>query len=278
MEDMLVEPLVRYRETGAWRIEAAAATRQGDKRATNEDTVFCRSGQVEAGKWAGLFMVCDGLGGHEAGEIASRLAIETVSSELAGLVPPEAGLPTRQRTRPSDVVVDECIRWAILRANAKIHEFARQHQSGAGNLGTTLTLALLDGQTAHIANVGDSRTYVSHGGQVTQITEDHSMAAKLAEAGIHTGDGDGAPPRNIIYRALGIDDTVEADLFRWHVEPGDKLLLCSDGLWQAFPEAAELARWLGPDTAPDDLCKQLVAEAHRRDGSDDTSAVVVAIR
>ena len=277
MEDMLVEPLVRTHEDDAWRAEAAAATQQGDKRDSNEDSVFARTGQRPDGKWVGLYMVCDGLGGHAAGEVASRLAIETVSSDLADLLPPEVASPKGRRTRPSESTIDDRIRQAVARANAKIHEFAQSHPNGGGNLGTTLTLALLDGQTAHIANVGDSRTYAQKASQVTQITEDHSMAAKLAEAGVLDNAAE-APPRNIIYKALGVTEDAEPDLFRWRVESGDKLLLCSDGLWQAFPEIDELARWLGPATGAEDLCKQLVSEAHRRDGSDDTSAVVVAIR
>lgn len=276
MSDILVEPLARTStEAHLSKIEAAAATQQGQERSVNEDSVFHATVQAENGQWRGLYVVCDGLGGHAGGEVASRLAIETVANHLAGLYAADDG-GSAPRTRPTGAAVDEHIRAAVERANSRIRSYARSHPDGPRNLGTTLTLALLDGETAHIANVGDSRTYAARDNAVTQLTEDHSLAAKLTEAGIVQDTPQEPVQRNIIYRALGTDDGVEVDLFHWHLRPGDKLVLCTDGLWQAFPENAELARWLGPATAPHDLSLQLVTEAHRRDGADDTSAVVVA--
>jgi serine/threonine protein phosphatase PrpC len=139
-------------------------------------------------------------------------------------------------------------------------------------------LALIYGNRAHIANVGDSRTYVWRRGQLTQITRDHSLAALLAERGQIDKTAIADHPRsNVLYQALGIHEKVDVDLFEWDLQPGDKLLLCSDGLWRAFPDTAELARWLDSTAAPDDLCQRLVAEANRRDGSDNISAVVVLV-
>ncbi len=104
------------------------------------------------------------------------------------------------------------------------------------------------------------------------------MAAKLAEVGlIDKGEIGVHPQRNVLYQALGSQETVEVNLFQWKLAPHDRLLLCSDGLWTAFPDNPELARWLGQPNTPDAVCWQLVREAIRRDGADDISAVVVTV-
>jgi protein phosphatase len=131
---------------------------------------------------------------------------------------------------------------------------------------------------ALIANVGDSRAYAWRNHELTQLTQDHSLAAKLAEAGMIEEEEVADHPRsNVVLRALGIEDEVEVDFFEWRPQPGDKLLLCSDGLWNAFPDADELGQWLSSDAAPADLCQHLVNEANRRDGSDNISAIVIGV-
>lgn len=259
------------------KLESAAQTSLGQQRKSNEDAVFHRTQQVDSGVGVGLYMVCDGLGGLPAGEVASRLAIETVTSQLAWVVPPPGTSPDIGTTQPSHATLRSLIQAAIVKANKQIRDYAGTHPLQAGGMGTTITLALLYGHQAHIANVGDSRAYVWRAGQVTQITRDHSLAAELAEVGqIDRGAILNHPGNNVLSRALGIHEEVEVDFFDWELKPGDKLLLCSDGLWKAFPDPADLARWLASPAALEVLCRRLVTEANRRDGSDNISAVMVS--
>lgn len=255
-------------------ITAAALTQRGEKRPVNEDAVYHRSGQIETGLSAGLYMVCDGLGACRAGEVASRLVVEAVTRELTGLFPNNSSAERHTPLSPSRV--NEWLHFAITQSNTHLRRYAESHWHDAGGLGSTITSALLYGPTAHIANVGDSRIYIARAGKITQVTRDHSLAARLAQAGlIEDSEIATHPHRHLLYRSLGSQATVDVDMVQWKLAPDDKLLLCSDGLWTAFPDEAELAHWLSRPTAPDELCRQLVSEANRRDGADDISAIVI---
>ena len=145
-------------------------------------------------------------------------------------------------------------------------------------MGTTITLVVIYDRIAHIANAGDCRTYHWRASQLTQITHDHSLVASLAERGVIEETEQATHPQsNLILRALGRENTVEVDLFSRQLETADKLLLCSDGLWKAFPDSAELGRWFDSPASPTELCRQLITEAYLRDGADDSSAIVVAV-
>jgi serine/threonine protein phosphatase PrpC len=145
-------------------------------------------------------------------------------------------------------------------------------------LRTTITLALIYDNLAQIANVGDSRVYAWRSGHMTQITHDHSYVAELARRGeIAENEIASHPQSNLLLQALGQEDPIRVDLFEWEIQSGDKLLLCSDGLWKAFPDPADIAWWLSLVEAPVDLCWRLVLEANRRDGSDNISVVVVSV-
>lgn len=252
-------------------LQAAGLTDRGRHRQVNEDAIFYQSGQTPSGDKAGLYMVCDGLGGLQAGEIASRLAVETVAGELmAILFSPD---PTLSESR-----LPQYIQTAITTANARIREYAEGQAHPKSKLGTTITLLLIYGGVAHIANVGDSRAYLSRNEQVTQLTEDHSLAAAFARVGkIDRRYIVDHPRRNVLLQALGTQEKVNIDLYRQTLASGDSWLLCSDGLWQAFPDAAELSPWLEQVAPSSAICEQLVAEANRRAGSDDVSVVVVQV-
>jgi serine/threonine protein phosphatase PrpC len=184
--------------------------------------------------------------------------------------------PDTRATHVSHAELSRDIQAAILQAHTDIRHYAEQHWREAPELGTTISLAMIYGQRAHIANVGDSRVYAWRDGRLAQITDDHSLAAELAKTGHIDPDAIRTHPgNNILTRARGIHAQVEIDFFEWGLEPGDQLLLCSDGLWKAFPEAVDLAGWLASSAAPGVVCQQLVAEAERRDGSDNISAVLV---
>jgi protein phosphatase len=259
------------------QIDSAALTDRGQQREINEDYVFHQTGQTPEGENIGLFIVCDGLGGHQAGEIASRLAVETITTQLSGLFSVR-GFSNGHSTRPSSLTLNERIENAISQANAEIRAYARNHPQKASNLGTTVTLALVYGNLAHIANIGDGRAYGWRAGSLTRITHDHSLAAELARQGLIDEAQVAHHARsNVLTRSLGSKDEVEVDVFDWVLQPGDKLLLCSDGLWKALSDNAELARFLKWGQTSADLCQQLVTLAKQRDGSDNISAIVVTL-
>lgn len=261
-----------------WWLESAALTDRGQRRRRNEDTVFQHTYQGK-NNGIGLYMVCDGLGGHGEGEVASKMAAQSMLAELGRVFAVHRSQAAPAQTVPSSLTLQRWMRTAVTKANTKIRRYVQTlDEPPYRTPGSTVTLALIYGHLAHIANVGDSRTYTWREGQLTQITHDHSLAAQLAQAG-HIQETEIAthPRNNIISRALGLHENVEADLFQWHLQPGDRLLLCSDGLWKAFPDSAELAAWLGSTSDADELCWQLVAEANQRDGSDNISVIIVNI-
>jgi PPM family protein phosphatase len=176
-------------------------------------------------------------------------------------------------------LIPQSIKAAITHAHAQIQLYA-QTRPQIHTMGTTIALAMIDNNTVYIGNVGDSRVYLYRQGHVTQITQDHSWAAELVRTGkIDEDELVNHPRRNILYRSLGTtgDDEVIVDLFERKLQAGDKLLLCSDGLWQAFPLPTKLAEWLDEAGSPTDICRHLVAEAKQRDGSDNISAIVVNV-
>jgi protein phosphatase len=256
-------------------IDAAALTERGQTRELNEDAVFHQTNQTNT---AGLFLVCDGLGGHQAGDVASGITVETVTNELAEMLSLPVSPSHNDHARPSTSTLRQNIQAAITKANVKIRRYAQEHPH-VHKLGTTITLTLIYRELALIANVGDSRVYAWRNHELIQLTQDHSLAAKLAEAGMIDEEEVANHPRsNVVLRALGVEDGVDIDFFEWGLQPGDKLLLCSDGLWNAFPDAKELGQWLSSTVAPVDLCQHLVSEANQRDGSDNISAVVIEVK
>ena len=257
-------------------LQAAALTDRGIKRAGNEDTVLAQTGPSPACH-RGIYIVGDGIGGLQAGAEASRLAVEIISTEFNRLLFSNSHSSYQPPLAVS--LIPQAIKTAITHAQTQIQMYA-QTRPQIQAMGTTITLAIIDNNTAYIGNVGDSRVYLHRQGHVTQITQDHSWAAELVRMGkIDESDVAKHPRRNMLYRSLGTsgDDEVIVDLFERKLEAGDKLLLCSDGLWQAFSQYDELAEWLGKAGSPADTCRHLVAEAKRRDGSDNVSAIVVNV-
>ncbi len=250
-------------------LESAALTHRGQKREVNQDAVFHQSNDQR-----GLYMVCDGLGGHQAGDKASRWVIDIMTAELGRLLFDNEGVDKLSSTNLS-----EAVRSAVLKAEARLKDHMQTHPE-VHRMGTTLTLALVNEKAALIANMGDSRAYLYRDGYVTQLTEDHSWAAALARMGKIREDEVADHPRsNMLYRSLGMEHESDSavDIFEQDLEPGDKLLLCSDGLWHTFSNATKLAEWLDASGEPEQVAEHLVDEANRRDGSDNISAVVVQI-
>jgi len=201
-----------------------------------------------------LYAVADGMGGHRAGEVASATAIETLKSAYAG-------------GRPLDQAVEA--------ANAAVFSKAADDAALRG-MGTTLTaVAVQDGRTAVFGHVGDSRAYLLRDGTVTQVTDDHSLVEQLVREGrLSPEEAHHHPQRAIITRALGVDAQVEVDVYRVDLQPGDRLLICSDGLTNMLSDQTirvTLCRHADPQQAADTL----VDMANQAGGDDNITVVVL---
>lgn len=288
------------------KLTAADKTDVGKQREQNEDSVYKRVESSNEGDY-GLFIVADGMGGYQAGEVASRLAVERISKTLGLFFDPIADQPTvklqldaeppadRDATiqinasRPVDnaqktiklpemasaQIDEQRIRDAIQAANDDIIRYGEQHPSARG-LGSTLTMALVLNNRAYIANIGDSRTYRLQHGKLEAVTKDHSLVAKLVETKqIEPEEVYSHPQRNVIYRSLGAGrKRVEVDIFHISLEPGDVLLLCCDGLWEMV-RRPELEQALKTNNSPQSICDRLIELANANGGEDNISAIVV---
>lgn len=225
----------------------ASRTEVGNVREHNEDSFLARSP---------LFVVADGMGGHEAGEVASEIAINTMAEHM-----PQA--PDAKALAQAVRLANE----AVLRG--------AEDGTGRPGMGTTMTAAAIFGDEVVIAQVGDSRAYLVHDGALQRITRDHSLVADLVEQGrITEEEARYHPQRSVITRALGSDPNMEPDTYRLRVESGDRLMLCSDGLSSMIEDAAIEAIMLdNPD--PQEACDALVDEALAAGGLDNVTVVVV---
>ncbi|MHB1340581.1 MAG: Stp1/IreP family PP2C-type Ser/Thr phosphatase [Coriobacteriia bacterium] len=205
-----------------------------------------------------LYAVADGLGGHQAGEVASQLAIEV----LYGNAPKHADAKALGR--------------AVRAANAAVIEAAAQGRGRTG-MGTTMTAAMIEGTHIALAHVGDSRAYLLNAGALLQLSEDHSMVADMVRSGSLTAEGARVhPSRSVITRALGSDPNMIADAFDFDAMPGDRLLLCSDGLTSMITDDA-IEKILQTAPSPEAAVARLISSANDAGGQDNITAVVVDI-
>jgi protein phosphatase len=269
------------------KITAAGQSDAGREREKNEDWFYLRVVQSLQEELSGLFIVADGMGGHLAGEVASQLTVETLESEFSRSPRTTRKLDAKARqaweqggdvTRVlTDAPVYAAIREAVQRANQVVYDYGQHYPDRAYDAGSTVTMAVVKGWTAYIANVGDSRTYLLRDGRLEQITTDHSLVAGLVAAGrIQPEEIYSHPQRNVVYRSLGSDPQVEVDITRQPLQPGDRLLLCSDGLWEMVrdPQIAALL-----EGTPDvwEACERLLQTANEHGGHDNITAIVVRV-
>ena len=199
-----------------------------------------------------LFAVCDGMGGAPAGEVASRLAAEALAAGVAG---------------------GSTLRAAAEQANAAVFSHAGDDEAHAG-MGTTLTAALLEEDTGHFVHIGDSRAYLLRDGELTQVSDDHSLVAEMVRDGRLTREEAAAHPhRSVLSRALGTDESADLDEFAVDLRAGDVLLLCSDGLSGPVTDQV-VAEALGLED-PDEAAATLIAAARWHGGPDNITAVVL---
>ncbi|WEZ21727.1 protein-serine/threonine phosphatase PrpC [Bacillus subtilis] len=213
-----------------------------------------------------LAVVADGMGGHLAGDVASKMAVKAMGEKWneAETIP----------TAPS-----ECEKWLIeqiLSVNSKIYDHAQAHEECQG-MGTTIVCALFTGKTVSVAHIGDSRCYLLQDDDFVQVTEDHSLVNELVRTGeISREDAEHHPRKNVLTKALGTDQSVSIDTRSFDIEPGDKLLLCSDGLTNKV-EGTELKDILQSDSAPQEKVNLLVDKANQNGGEDNITAVLLEL-
>ena len=274
------------------KITAAGQSDAGREREKNEDWFYLRVVQSLQEELSGLFVVADGMGGHLAGEVASQLTVETLESEFSRSPRATRKLDAKARqaweqggdvttsaaaAAAADAPVYAAIRAAVQRANQVVRDYTQRYPDQAHDAGSTVTMAVVKGWTAYIANVGDSRTYLLRHGRLVQITTDHSLVAGLVAAGrIQPEEIYSHPQRNVVYRSLGSDPQVEVDITRQPLQPGDRLLLCSDGLWEMVrdPQITTLL-----EGAPDvwEANDRLIQMANEHGGHDNITAIVVRV-
>jgi protein phosphatase len=212
-----------------------------------------------------LFMVCDGLGGAAAGEIACAMAIDAILREITAALASEDA--------PNEDAFATAIKRATSAANAEIHMFAVEHPEFRG-MGTTATVAGVLGDAVYLAQVGDSRAYLVRGGVAQQITKDQSLMQKLVEAGELTEEEAAqSERRNIILQALGPEPQIKIDLTHQQLRRGDVLVLCSDGL-SGQVRTDEIARIVSEDEDPMTACKRLIDLANDNGGPDNITVIV----
>jgi serine/threonine protein phosphatase PrpC len=244
------------------RLVVGELTDVGRRRERNQDNVthFVPDDPDLFANRGALFVVCDGMGGHAAGEIASEIGVRTIREEYF-----------QQSEDDALQALDRAIRVA----NTAIYEHAHEHLAHSG-MGTTCVATVLLGGRGYFVNIGDSRGYIVRDGRMRQVTHDHSWVAEQVRAGVLTEDQARTHThRNVITRSLGTQPEVAADLFIETIHPGDRILLCSDGLHGYVPEAEIKSIVL--EHEPETGVRQLIDMANANGGPDNITAILVTV-
>ena len=233
-----------------------SATAIGQKRKMNQDFVFASAEPV--GNLPNLFIVADGMGGRNAGDFASRYGVSVLVESVK---------------RDGNFNPVKIIRHGIEAANSQILEQAQRDESMEG-MGTTMVVATVVGNYAYVANVGDSRLYLAADGTFSQVTQDHSLIMEMVRLGELTlEEARNHPDKNIIIRAVGTNENVKVDFFDIRLEPGNQLLLCSDGLTNMVPDE-EIFEIIQREDHQD-KAKELIDKANANGGKDNIAVIVV---
>jgi len=241
-------------------LDFAAATDIGCKRSNNEDSYGYDADQH-------IYVVCDGMGGNAAGEVASGMAVRTLIETFSYL---------GQNLEPGNpmAMIENRLLTSIFEANRVVHEAGMENPE-LHSMGTTMVCVCLDGNRAVVGNVGDSRAYLLRNGTCQQITLDHSLLDEEVRNGNMTPEMAAASNlQSVITRAIGVADQVEPDLFAATLQPNDFLLLASDGLTRYIrPEEIALAASTGSELAA--ICNALIEHAKARGGADNITCILL---
>ena len=267
-----LEPPAAYETTAApsRHIRYGMVSDVGQVRSNNQDSAMAllTDARVTGNPPAvGLFIVADGMGGHKDGEHASAATVRVLSEIVVGeIVAPQ--LTMREITSDQKTIA-EVLTEAMEAANLAV-------QADVPNGGTTATCAVIRGDLAYIAHVGDSRAYlVTEGNNMELITRDHSLVTRLKELGQLTDEeAEIHPQRNVLYRAIGQGDTLEVDAATRRLPPSSQLLICSDGLWGVIGDE-RIAEILADSNDPQEACNRMVDAANQSGGPDNITVVIV---
>ncbi|MCR4691965.1 MAG: Stp1/IreP family PP2C-type Ser/Thr phosphatase [Lachnospiraceae bacterium] len=241
-------------------MKSYSVTDIGRRRQLNQDFVYSSSTAV--GNMPNLFIVADGMGGHKAGDYASRYTVETIEREIKASF----------EKNPSII-----IKKAIQTANKEIRQIAAQDPNLLG-MGTTVVVATVIGRYLQVANVGDSRLYVANRQEIRQITRDHSLVEEMIRlGGLKREEARLHPDKNIITRAIGATDTVEVDFFTVELNPTDKILMCSDGLTNMVTDEQilQILNQFPDDKTLVQTAQALIDAANENGGKDNIGVVLV---
>jgi serine/threonine protein phosphatase PrpC len=241
----------------------------GKQRELNEDSLFTLTATVAGNSGSlpfGLFIVCDGMGGHQYGEVASNAAIRTIAGYIM------RKFHSYLFSSPS-VPIDDSFQEIMQNAITEAQNTVLRAAPGSG---TTVTAVLMVGTQVTIGHVGDSRAYIMYpDGRFEPATRDHSLVRRLEELGqITPAEAAVHPQRNVLYRALGQGEALEADVLTMPFPQNGYMLLCSDGLWGVVPEE-ELRQIILNAPSPERACQGMVAAANAAGGPDNISAIIV---
>jgi len=240
----------------------------GRRRELDEDSIVVKKGSTVYNSKhvdAILLALADGMGGHNAGEVASSLATETVAEEMTRVLESQRGL--------SDEEMSTLFQKSIKLANQKIYDYGQQNPQYRG-MGTTVTAAVVLDDIVYIGHVGDSRAYIFNEREVIQVTKDHSLVQEMIDDEKITDDEARThPQKNIITKTVGMYRDVEADIIRVRLDKGDILLVCCDGLTDMVPDE-EIHAIVMQHKDPQTICDALVDEANARGGFDNISVIV----
>ena len=243
----------------------AGYTDTGIRRAHNEDTIAFNQS-------LGIAVLADGMGGHNAGEIASNMAVETVLEKLQNLHNRETSVPITS----SQLL--EYVSNTISHSNSMIFN-AAETTAGHKGMGTTLIAAVINGSTMYAGHVGDSRLYMFRGKVLSRITKDHSLVQELIDKGFYTEvEARKASVGHIVTRALGTKAEVDVDTIEQDIEPNDIFLLCSDGLSDMVPDWSIEETLAEGDNNLDRKAKRLVTQANRNGGKDNISVILMQVQ
>ncbi len=238
-------------------ITSFSVTDIGKKRKLNQDFVYASDEPV--GNLPNVYIVADGMGGHNAGDFASKCTVETMIREIKGCFEKNA---------------IRILSKAIMVANDRIRQKAREDERLYG-MGTTVVAATCIGKYLQVANVGDSRLYIINDEEIRQITRDHSLVEEMVRmGGIDRAAARNHPDKNIITRAIGARDTIEIDFFNEELQDGDIVLMCSDGLSNML-EDEEIGRILKDKGSLEERAEKLVEAANNNGGKDNIAVIII---
>jgi protein phosphatase len=249
-------------------LEIASHTDPGMVRSHNEDSIASIAEK-------GLVVLADGMGGYNAGEVASGMATTVLTTELRQLL--EEHAPHEVDPQSGKKAAQKMLQEQVARANTSIYQAAQSQPQYAG-MGTTLVVALFYDNKMMVAHIGDSRLYRMRGDKFSQVTKDHSLLQEQIEAGILTKEqAKHSSNKNLVTRALGIDPAVEAEIHEYDTQPGDIYLLCSDGLSDMVSDEDIGMALQGLGANLNLAAQQLVQMANDNGGRDNISVILIKI-